>query len=114
LNKIPSILSSLLFIWKTLSIDQVNSIWLLHNIKKIREAIIEFISSLTKSNGVSFVRAVAQYWGKRQQKSKDNTDDIQALINILMNINNYSINDMIYNMNELIQNQSVNLFSQKK
>ncbi len=84
----------------------------MNNIKKIRETIIEFISLLTKSNGVSFVRAIAQCWKerKRQQKSKDHSDNMQVLINILMNINNYSINDMIYNMNELIQTQSVNLF----
>jgi len=43
----------------------------------------------------------------------------KALINILMNINNYTINDMIYNMNQFIQNQSiinekVNLLQKKK
>jgi hypothetical protein len=39
--------------------------------------------------------------------SKDSSDEIQALINILMNINNYTINDLIYNMNQFIQNQSI-------
>jgi hypothetical protein len=82
------------------------------------------MSSLTKSNSVSFVRAVAKCWGERKRQprssttSKDNIDDIQALMNILMNINNYTINDMVYNMNELIRNQTtlnekVNLLERK-
>ncbi len=109
LNKLPLILSSLLFIWKTISTDPTNSIWLENSIKQIRETIIEFISSLTKSNGVSFLRAVAQCWGEYKQQQKSSRDiigEIQALFNILMNINNFTINDMIYNINELIRNQS--------
>ncbi|CAF3570172.1 unnamed protein product [Adineta steineri] len=109
LNKLPLILSSLLFIWKTLSIDQTNSIWLENNIKQIREIIIECVTLLTKSNGISFIHAIVKCWGeyKQQQKSsKDNIGEIQALITILMNINNFTINDMIYNINEFIRNQT--------
>ena len=36
---------------------------------------------------------------------RDNQAEIQALIDIVMNINGYTINDMIPNMNELIRNQ---------
>ncbi|CAF1108703.1 unnamed protein product [Rotaria sordida] len=115
LNKLPLILSSLLFIWKTLSINQINSIWLAKNIKLIRDKIIEFISSLTKSNGVSFLRAIILCWGERKQQQqqqkpsiiqRDNVNEIQALIDILMNINNYTTNDIIYNMNKLLRNLS--------
>lgn len=102
--------------------NQTNSIWSGNHIKQIREIIIEFISSLTKSNGISFVRAIAQCWGerKRQQKlSKDAIDEIHVLINVHTNINNYTINDMIYNMYEFIRNPSiinekVNLLKKKK
>ena len=71
---------------------------------------------------------MAQCWGERkrqqriQQKTtqgnnetaprttiltmpRDNAGEIQALIDIVMNINGYTINDMIPNMNELIKNQ---------
>ncbi|CAF3374341.1 unnamed protein product [Rotaria sp. Silwood1] len=112
LNKLPLIFSSLLFIWKTVSINQTNSIWLVKNIKLIREKIIDFISSLTKSNGFSFLRAIILCWGERKQQQKtsiiqrDNVNEIQALIDILININNYTTNDIIYNMNILIQNLS--------
>lgn len=145
LNQLPSILSSILFIWKTISeqlqlensSDQtssssnlpVNNLWPIHSVKQIRQTILEFLASLTKSNGVSFISAVAQCWGERkrqqrtQQKSltqgtietssrttiltmpRDNQAEIQALIDIVMNINGYTINDMIPNMNELIRNQ---------
>lgn len=37
---------------------------------------------------------------------KDHTDEFHTLINMLMNINNFTINDMIYNMTELIRNSS--------
>ena len=36
---------------------------------------------------------------------RDNIGETQALIDIVMNINGYTINDMIPNMNELIRNQ---------
>jgi len=36
---------------------------------------------------------------------RDNIGETQALIDIVMNINEYTINDMIPNMNELIRNQ---------
>jgi hypothetical protein len=108
LNKFPLIVSSILFIWNTISISQTNSIWSETNIKQIRESIVEFVASLTKSNGISFLRDVAR---KQQQKlstvSRDNIGERQALINILMNINNFTINDMIYNMNEFIRTQSI-------
>ncbi|CAF1177973.1 unnamed protein product, partial [Rotaria sordida] len=108
---------NLLFIWKTLSLNQINSIWLAKNIKLIRDKIIEFISSLTKSNGVSFLRAIILCWGERKQQQqqqqqkpsiirRDNVNEIQALIDILMNINNYTTNDIIYNMNKLLRNLS--------
>ncbi|UJR10286.1 hypothetical protein I4U23_014493 [Adineta vaga] len=107
LKKFPLILSSLLFIWKTIGIDQTNSIWINSNIKQIRETILELISLLIKSHGVSFMRAVAQYWGE-SKLMKDNIDEKQMLIYILININNPTINDLIYYINELIiQNQSV-------
>jgi hypothetical protein len=113
LNKFPLIVSSILFIWNTISISQTNSIWSETNIKQIRESIVEFVASLTKSNGISFLRAVARCWGERKQQqkvstvSRDNIGERQALINILMNINNFTINDMIYNMNEFIRTQSI-------
>jgi len=145
LNQLPSILSSILFIWKTISeqylfdngVDSVvspsslsmNNPWQIHNVKQIRQTILDYLSSLTKSNGVSFISAVAQCWGERkrqqrtQQKSlpqttietssrttilnmpRDNLGEAQALIEIVMNIQGYTINDMIPNMNELIRNQ---------
>lgn len=150
LNQLPSILSSILFIWKTISEQYsssdyspeqtpsssftssnlpVNNLWAIHSVKHIRQTILDFLASLTKSNGVSFISAVAQCWGERkrqqrtQQKSltqgtnetssrttiltmpRDNQAEIQALIDIVMNINGYTINDMIPNMNELIRNQ---------
>lgn len=110
LTKFPTIFSSFLFIWKSLTIDPSHSIWLGNNIKQIRELIIDFLSSLTKSHGLTFIRAVIQYWSacKRQQQHSS-TDQIQLLINILKQINNYSINEMIYNLNELIRNLSVDL-----
>jgi hypothetical protein len=58
---------------------------------------------------VPFLRAVAQCWGEYKQQQKSSRDiigEIQTLFNILMNINNFTINDMIYNINELIRNQS--------
>jgi hypothetical protein len=163
LNQLPSILSSLLFIWKTVSeqcpfdstIEQTlssslpvhsstNNSWPIHSVKQIRQTILDFLLSLTKSNGVSFISAVAQCWGerKRQQRTqqktttttttstststsvkpsnndanssrttiltmpRDHIGETQALIDIVMNINGYTINDMIPNMNELIRNQS--------
>ncbi|CAF3354247.1 unnamed protein product [Rotaria sp. Silwood1] len=148
LNQLPSILSSIIFIWKTISEqylfdntnDQIisnigpihsstNIIWPLHSVKQIRQTILDFLSSLTKSNGVSFLNAVAQCWGERkrpqrtQQKSstqstldtssrttiltmpRDNIGESQALIDIVMNLNGYTLNEMIPNMNELIRNQ---------
>ncbi len=148
LNQFPSILSSILFIWKTISeqflfdntIDQpilttlpihqsINNLWPIHSVKQIRQTILDFLSSLTKSNGVSFISAVAQCWGerKRQQRTqqkgstqttidsssqttiltmpRDNIGETQALIDIVMNINGYTLNDMIPHMNELIRNQ---------
>ncbi|CAF0958288.1 unnamed protein product [Adineta steineri] len=149
LNQLPSILSSILFIWKTISeqflfdntIDQsilttlpihssTNHLWPVYNVRQIRQTILNFLSTLTKSNGVSFISAVAQCWGERkrqlrtQQKvpptqstvdtlsrttiltmPRDNLGETQALIDIVMNINGYTINDMIPNMNELIRNQ---------
>jgi len=36
---------------------------------------------------------------------RDNIGETQALIDIVMNLNGYTINDMIPNMNELIRNQ---------
>ena len=79
---------------------------------------------------MSFISAVAQCWGerKRQQRTqqkttttqptndaasrstiltmpRDNAGETQALIDIVMNINGYTLNDMIPNMNELIRNQ---------
>jgi hypothetical protein len=145
LNQLPSILSSILFIWKTISeqyvfhntTDQtlpssplpINNSWPMYCVKQIRQTILEFLLSLTKSNGVSFISAVAQCWGERkrqrtQQKNltqttveptlsrttiltmpRDNAGETQALIEIVMNINGYNINDMIPNMNELIRNQ---------
>ncbi len=113
LNKFPSIVSSILFLWNTISTDQTNSIWSESNIKQIREAIIEYIASLTKSNSVAFLRAAARCWGERKQQQKssiiprDNIGEKQALIDILMRINNFTINDMIYNMNEFIRTQSI-------
>lgn len=143
LNQLPSILSSILFIWKTISEqlfdntdDQIslstltiNNIWPIHSVKQIRQTILDFLYTLTKSNGVSFISAVAQCWGERkrqqrtQQKSiiqttidtssrttiltmpRDNIGETQALIDIVMNINGYTITDMIPHMNELIRNQ---------
>ncbi|CAF2527782.1 unnamed protein product [Rotaria sp. Silwood2] len=148
LNQLPSILSSIIFIWKTISEqytfdntnDQIisnigpihpstNIIWPLYSVKQIRQTILDFLSSLTKPNGVSFLSAVAQCWGERkrqqrtQQKSstqstldtssrttiltmpRDNIGEAQALIDIVMNINGYTLIDMIPNMNELIRNQ---------
>jgi hypothetical protein len=149
LNQLPSVLSSLLFIWKTISeqyifetsADQTfsttlpvqsstNHSWPLYSVKQIRQTILDFLSSLTKSNGMSFISAVAQCWGerKRQQRTqqkttttqpvidaasrstiltmpRDNAGETQALIDIVMNINGYTLNEMIPNMNELIRNQ---------
>lgn len=145
LSQLPSVLSSLIFIWKTVSenlfentTDQSvstvvsanlssNNPWPLHSIKLIRQTILDFLLSLTKSNGTTFISAVAQCWGERkrqqriQQKTtqstnevtsrttiltmpRDNVAETQALIDIVMNINGYTINDMIPNMNELIRN----------
>jgi hypothetical protein len=149
LNQLSSVLSSLLFIWKTISehyifdssLDQListasvghssasNNIWAMNSVKQIRQTILDFVSSLTKSNGVSFISAVVQCWGerKRQQRTqqkttaqttsdtasrtiltmpRDNVGETQALIDIVMNIQGYTINDMIPNMNELLRNQS--------
>jgi len=36
---------------------------------------------------------------------RDNIGETQALIDIVMNINGYTLNDMIPHMNELIRNQ---------
>jgi len=36
---------------------------------------------------------------------RDNIGETQALIDIVRNLNGYTINDMIPNMNELIRNQ---------
>jgi Gpi18-like mannosyltransferase len=107
----------------------INNLWPIHSVKQIRQTILDFLSSLTKSNGVSFISAVAQCWGERRRQQKtqqkgltqatidtssrttiltmprDNIGEIQALIDIVMNINGYTINDMIPNMNELIRNQ---------
>ncbi|CAF0867652.1 unnamed protein product [Adineta ricciae] len=150
LNQLPSILSSILFVWKTISepflfdhtIDQTiltslpvhqttNHLWPIHNARHIRQTILDFLSSLTKSNGVSFISAVAQCWGerKRQQRTlqktpattestldrssrttiltmpRDNIGETQALIDIVMNISGYTLNDMIPHMNELIRTQ---------
>ncbi|CAF5189332.1 unnamed protein product, partial [Rotaria magnacalcarata] len=148
LNQFPSILSSILFIWKTVSeqylfdnandqttsnllpIHQsLNNLWPQYSVKQIRQTILDYLSSLTKSNGVSFLSAVAQCWGerKRQQRTqqrsnttstldassrttiltmpRDNIGEAQALIEIVMSINGYTLNDMIPNMNELIRNQ---------
>ena len=141
-------LSSLLFIWKTISehyifdssLDQListapvghsssNNIWAINSVKQIRQTILDFVSSLTKSNGVSFISAVVQCWGerKRQQRTqqrstaqttsdtaprtiltmpRDNIGETQALIDIVMNIQGYTINDMIQNMNTLLRDQS--------
>ncbi|CAM4958947.1 unnamed protein product [Rotaria socialis] len=147
-NQFPSILSSILFIWKTISeqylfdnandqtasnllpIHQsLNNLWPQYSVKQIRQTILDYLSSLTKSNGVAFLSAVAQCWGerKRQQRTqqrsnttstldtssrttiltmpRDNIGEAQALIEIVMNINGYTLNDMIPNMNELIRNQ---------
>lgn len=112
LTKFPTIFSSLVFIWKSLSIDHTHSIWLGNKIKQIRDLIIEFLSSLTKSNGLTFIRTVVQYWSEykhQQRSSKGQTDQIQTLTHILKSITSYSINDMIYNINELIRNPSVDL-----
>ncbi|CAF1040873.1 unnamed protein product [Didymodactylos carnosus] len=152
LNQLPSILSSLLFIWKTVSEQllfelpeqtitttinlnfqkQYKNPWPNQSVKQIRQTILELLSSLTKHNGISFMLAIAVCWGerKRQQRLKstaqspklstgsigvttstiltmprDNIGEIQALIDIVMNIKNYTINDIIANMNELIRNQ---------
>lgn len=110
LTKFPTIFSSLLFIWKSLSIDHTHSIWLGNNIKHIRELIIDFLSSLTKSHGLTFIRAVIQYWSAcKHQQQNCSKEQIHLLINILKQINNYSINEMIYNLNELIHNPTVNV-----
>jgi hypothetical protein len=109
--------------------QSTNHLWPNYSVKQIRQTILDFLSSLTKSNGVSFISAVAQCWGERkrqqrtQQKSitqstidaasqttiltmpRDNIGETQALIDIVMNINGYTINDMIPNMNELIRTQ---------
>jgi hypothetical protein len=103
--------------------------WSTYSIKQIRQTILDFLSSLTKSHGVSFISAVAQCWGERkrqqrtQQKSsiptsnenvprttiltmpRDNAGEIQALIDIVMNINGYTLNEMIPHMSELVRNQ---------
>lgn len=144
MNQLPSILSSILFIWKTISEQYIfenstepifssptslNNPWPIHNVKQIRQTILDYLSSLTKSSGVSFITAVAQCWGERkrqqrpQQKTlsqttiettsrttilnmpRDNLGETQALIEIVMNINGYTINEMIPHMNELIRNQ---------
>lgn len=107
----------------------INSLWPIHSVKLIRQTILDFLYTLTKSNGVSFISAVAQCWGerKRQQRTqqktntqttidtssrttiltmpRDNIGETQALIDIVMNINGYTVNDMVPNMNELIRNQ---------
>lgn len=148
LNQLPSVLSSLLFIWKTISEvfifetptehilstnlplqSSTNHPWPLQSVKQIRQTILDFLYSLTKSNGVTFISAVAQCWGerKRQQRTqqktnpqtnndttsrttilnmpRDNVGETQALIDIVMNLNGYTINDMISHMNELIRTQ---------
>ncbi|CAM4914423.1 unnamed protein product [Rotaria socialis] len=112
LHKLPLVLFSILRIWKTVLMSRTYSIWPLNNTKVIREKIIQFISSLTKSNGVAFIRAILLCWGEckqQQQQQKfltiqtNNVNEMEALVDILMNINNYAINDIIYNMNTLIR-----------
>lgn len=115
LTKFPLIFSSLLFVWKHLSIDQSHSIWLGNQMKQIRDLIIEFLSSLTKSNGLTFIRTVVQYWSeyKRQQRSsKGQTDHIQTVNYILKSMTSYSTSEMISNINELIRNPSVGLIEE--
>lgn len=113
LTKLPLILASLIFTWKTLSTTKINSTWSIKSIKRMRDKIIEFVSSLTKSNSISFIRAIGQCWGqyKQQQKlsttKKDHANELQAIIDILMNINNYPINDIIYSMNIVLRNLSI-------
>lgn len=103
--KLPWILSKFLFIWKALTIDQSNAIWSMNNIKIIRETMVLFMSSLAKSKSISFTRAVVLCWDeyKRQQKLLSIEQDPHPLIDFLMNINNYTINDIICNMHRLIQ-----------
>lgn len=102
-RKLPSILSSLLFLWKTIST------WTRTNVQSIRLQIMQMISSLLRSNGVSVLRAVAYCWGGRKRRSnstifvRDHLGEIQALIDILTSLTDYTITDMIANMNDLIR-----------
>ncbi|CAF1093610.1 unnamed protein product [Adineta ricciae] len=112
-KKLPLILSVLAFVWKTIGVDQTNSIWVETRLKQIHEAIIELVSSLTKANGTIFMRTVAQYWGEGKP-IKDIISEKQTLISILININNLTINDMIYYMNELLLQNSFVVNEKKK
>lgn len=92
-------MSSLLFIWKHLPSSD-------HS-EQIRETIIEFFSSLTKTNGLSFIRTVIKCWNNERKKQQKTSEEIQALIHILIQIKTYSLHDMIYHMNELVRNDKV-------
>ena len=73
---------------------------------------MDLMSSLLKSNGVSVLRAVTYCWAGRKRRSssvgipRDHLGEMQALIEILIQLNDYTITDMILTMNELLRDQS--------
>ena len=75
---------------------------------------MDLMSSVLKSNGVFVLRAVTYCWAGRKRRSssvgipRDHLSEIQALIEILIHLNDYTITDMILHMNELIRDQSAN------
>ena len=105
LYRLPSILSSFLYLWETISH------WSTPHVLRIRARIVEFVATLMKSHGVAFLRAVASCWAERKRPAKhttfarDHPGEIQALFDILGRIQDYTIDSMIAAMNELIRNQ---------
>ena len=106
LYRLPAILSSFLCLWETITH------WSTPHVQRIRARIVDFVSSLMKSHGVAFLRAVASCWAERKRLTKHTTlitrdypGEIQALFDILGRIQDYTIDSMIAAMNELIRNQ---------
>ena len=107
-SRLASILSCFLYVWNMLTHCSVGKT------QQIRKSIENFILSVLQSNGVQMFRAIFYCWAGRQRPSagfsfipRDYLKEIDSFIGILIHLQNYTINEMIGNINVFIRDQTI-------
>jgi hypothetical protein len=91
-----------------LTLSTVLLVWSLNKVDRVCRTVTLFMSSLLKSDGVSFLRTIAQCWSESKRplthvSLNDRTEEMSLFIDILIQLNDYTITNLLTDMSDLLR-----------